>query len=243
MMAWLVMGAALGLLLAPLLEAGLERARLHTRRRGVQRRRRAGPKQRPSAAFLRVGPAGQRLSRRARAGFAREFPDAVALLVRSLRAGLPIDAGLAEVARGPGPVAAACRAVIDGLRLGQPLDRALWAAARPVALPEFDFLVVTIALQRETGGNLAQTLAQLEATLRSRRQLALKVRAMAGEARASALIIGSLPFVMAALLALVAPDYLLPLVTEGLGRVLLAGGLISIGIGALVMHAMMQVEA
>ncbi len=240
MMAWLIPGVALGLLLAPVLEAGFDRWRLRRRRRGV--RRRAVPKQRPSV-FLRSGSAGQRLSRRARAGFARDFPDAVALLVRSLRAGLPIDAGLAEVARGAGPVAAACRGVIDNLRLGQPLDRALWAAARPVALPEFDFLVVTIALQRETGGNLAQTLAQLEATLRARRQLALKVRAMAGEARASALIIGSLPFVMAVLLALVAPDYLLPLVTEALGRVLLAGGLVSIAIGALVMQAMMQVEA
>jgi tight adherence protein B len=129
------------------------------------------------------------------------------------------------------------------MRLGQPIDAALWTLARRIGLAECDFLVVTIALQRETGGNLAETLGRLDETLRLRRQLALKVRALAAEARASALIIGSLPFAMAALLWLASPEYLLPLVTTTLGKALLAAGLGSIAIGGLIINAMLTVRA
>jgi tight adherence protein B len=195
-----------------------------------------------AVAAMRLGSAG--LARRARAAFAADFPDAVAMIIRSLRAGLPVAAAIAEVARGrAGPVAAGFATVVEDMRLGQPIDAALWTLARRIGLAECDFLVVTIALQRETGGNLAETLGRLDETLRQRRQLALKVRALAAEARASALIIGSLPFAMAALLWLASPAYLLPLVTTALGKALLAAGLGSIAIGGLIINAMLTVRA
>jgi tight adherence protein B len=154
-----------------------------------------------------------------------------------------VAAAVAEVARsGDGPVPRAFRAVVEDMRLGQPLETALWAAARRIGVAEFDFLVVVVALQRETGGNLAQTLSGLDDTLRMRRQLALKVRALAAEARASAMIIASLPFAMAALLWVSSPDYLLPLFTTPMGRAMLGAGLASIGIGALVIREMLAIK-
>nr|WP_310522829.1 type II secretion system F family protein [Polymorphobacter sp.] len=182
--------------------------------------------------------------RRRRAAFTRGFPDAVALIVRSLRAGLPIAGAVTEAGRaGANPTADVFAKVAEEMRLGQPLETALWAAAANVRLADFDFLVVTIALQGETGGNLAETLAGLDETLRMRRQLALKVKAMAAEARASALIIGCLPFAMGALLWATSPEYLLPLFTTAMGRALVAAGLFSLGVGALIINQLMQVEA
>ena len=110
-------------------------------------------------------------------------------------------------------------------------------------LADFDFLVVTIGVQRETGGNLAETLAGLDDTLRMRRQLALKVRAMAAEARASAMIIGSLPFAMGLLLWLTSPEYLVPLFTTAMGRALIGAGLLSMAVGGAIISQMMRVEA
>jgi tight adherence protein B len=183
------------------------------------------------------------LGGRARAAFSRGFPDAVATMIRSLRAGLPVTAALAEVARGkPGSITATFAGVVENIGLGQPVEAALWTAARRIGVAEFDFLVVTIALQRETGGNLAETLAGLDDSLRMRRQLALKVRALAAEARASAMIIGSLPFAMAALLLLTSPEYLLPLVTTTLGKAMLGGGLASIAVGGIIIRQMMTIK-
>ena len=183
-------------------------------------------------------------ARRTQAAFAKSFPDAVAIIIRALHAGLPIGAAIAEVARsGSGPVAKAFGTVTEAMRLGQPLDTALWLVAHRIGLAEFDFFVVTIALQRETGGNLAETLAGLDTTLRMRRQLAMKVRAMAAEARASATIIGSLPFVMALLLWVTSPAYLVPLFTTVIGKAMVGVGLASIAAGALIISQLMQVKA
>jgi tight adherence protein B len=184
------------------------------------------------------------LARRARAAFSRGFPDAVATIIRSLRAGLPVTAAIAEVARGKaGSIAKTFAGIVENIGLGQPVEAALWTAARRIGVAEFDFLVVTIALQRETGGNLAETLTGLDDTLRMRRQLALKVRALAAEARASAMIIGSLPFVMAALLWMTSPEYLLPLFTTTLGKAMLGGGLASIAVGGIIISQMMTIKS
>jgi tight adherence protein B len=183
------------------------------------------------------------IARRARAGFARGFPDALAVLIRALRAGLPVTAALAEVARGgAGPVARSFARVVEAMQLGASLEAALWQAAKRIGSGDFDLLVITIALQRESGGNLAATIANLDDTLRQRRLLALKIKAMAAEARASALIIGSLPFAMAALMAWASPDYLLPLVTTTLGKAMVGAGLASLATGALVISQLMRIE-
>lgn len=183
------------------------------------------------------------LARRARAAFGRGFPDALAILIRALRAGLPVTAALAEVARsGVGPVARAFAEVVEAMRLGAPVETALWQTAKRLGVADFDLLVITIALQRETGGNLAATLSNLDETLRQRRLPQLKIKAMAAEARASALIIGSMPFGMAALMATVSPDYLAPLLTTALGKAMLGAGLGSLAVGALVISQLMRIE-
>jgi tight adherence protein B len=192
-------------------------------------------------AAIRLGSAA--VAARARAAFGAGFADAIAVMIRSLRAGLPVAAAVAEVASsGEGPVPQAFGAVVEDMRLGQPLETALWAAARRIDVPEFDFLVVVVALQRETGGNLAETLSGLDETLRMRRQLALKVKALAAEARASATIIASLPFAMAGLLWVTSPDYLVPLFATAMGRAMVGAGLASIGMGALIIREMLAIK-
>ena len=181
--------------------------------------------------------------RRARRRFARGFPDALAVMVRSLRASLPVTAAIGEAARGTGPVARAFAAIAEDMKLGQPLEAALWATARGIGVADFDFFVVTLSLQRETGGNLAVTLEGLDDTLRMRRQLAMKIRAMTAEARASAMIIGSLPFAMGGLLWATSPEYLAVLFTTPLGHAMLGAGLTSIAVGAIVIGQMMQIKA
>jgi tight adherence protein B len=129
------------------------------------------------------------------------------------------------------------------MRLGAPVEAALRAEAQRVGSADFELLVTTIALQRETGGNLAASLLTLDETLRQRRLLVLKGRAMSAEARTSALIIGAMPFAMAALMAAVSPDYLTPLFTTRLGKALVAAGLASLATGGVIISQMMRVKA
>jgi tight adherence protein B len=107
---------------------------------------------------------------------------------------------------------------------------------------EFQFFVITLAIQRETGGNLAETLENLEQILRRRQQMGLKIKAMSSEAKASALIVGCLPFVMGALMLLVSPAYVRTLFVQPLGHMLLAGGGTSLALGALIMRQMVRFE-
>lgn len=175
--------------------------------------------------------------------FEAQLPDAIGLMVRCVRAGVPVAEALseagAEMAAPAGPLFAAADRQV---RLGRPLEAALWDMAAAVRVPEFNFLCVSIAVQRETGGNLAETLSGLEATVRKRLALRLKVRALTSEARASALIIGALPLMMAAGLALLAPDYLAPLFETGPGRLLLATAVGSLLIGGGIMSHLVRRE-
>ncbi len=168
--------------------------------------------------------------------FEVQLPDAIGLMVRCVRAGVPVAEALGEAgAEMPAPAGPLFAGADRQVRLGRQLEDALWDMAETVRVAEFDFLCVAVAVQRETGGNLAETLAGLEATIRKRLALRLKVRALTSEARASALIIGALPLVMAAGLALLAPDYLAPLFETGPGRLLLATATGSLVLGGIIM--------
>ena len=180
---------------------------------------------------------------RRRARFLKAFAEAIALMVRGLRAGLPVTETFGIVGREiADPVGEEFRTVADQVRLGQGVEDAMWQAARRIALPEFNFLAISLSVQRETGGNLAETLENLEQILRKRQQMRLKIRAMSSEATASALIIGSLPFFMAILMSVFSPDYLRVLFTEPLGRLMLAGGGASLLTGAVIMRQMVRFE-
>ncbi|HZB92473.1 MAG TPA: type II secretion system F family protein, partial [Stellaceae bacterium] len=151
---------------------------------------------------------GYLAGRRANA-FGKRFPEALGLMVRGLKSGLPVTETFQIAAQEvPDPVGLEFRQVTDQIRLGHPPEQALWDAARRTDAAELKFLVVTLSIQRETGGNLAETLENLDQVLRRRRQMKLKVRAMSSEARASAMIIGSLPFIMMAILSVVSPSYI-----------------------------------
>jgi len=183
------------------------------------------------------------LMARRRARFFKLFPEAIGLMVRGLRAGLPVSQTVATVGREiADPVGEDFRRISDQVRLGAPLEDAMWHAARRLGLPEFNFLVISLSVQRETGGNLAETLDNLEQILRRRKQMRLKIRAMASEATWSALIIGSLPFIMGALMFVVSPAYIRHLVTDPLGRLMLGAAMFSLTIGGFVMRKMTRFE-
>lgn len=171
------------------------------------------------------------------------FPDAIGLMVRGLKSGLPITETFNIVAQEIGdPVGGEFRQVSDQIRLGHPPEQALLDAAQRVGTPELKFLTVTLSIQRETGGNLAETLENLDNVLRRRRQMKLKVRAMSSEARASAMIIGALPFIMLGVLSVVNHEYIALLFTTERGHHMLgfAAGSMSFGIG--VMAKMVRFE-
>ena len=157
--------------------------------------------------------------------FITRFPDALELLVRGLRSGLPISETLGVVAAElPGPVADEFKLVNDRIRLGRTMEESLQDTADRLNLAEFSFFCITLAIQRETGGNLAETLAGLADVLRKRAQMKLKISAMSGESKASAYIIGSLPFIVFALIYSINPKYM--------GRFFIDERLIGVGIGA-----------
>ena len=183
------------------------------------------------------------LMARRRNAFLKQFPEAIGLIVRGLRAGLPVSETIGVVGREvTGPVSEEFRRVADQVRLGQALEAALWQGARRVGLPEFNFLVIALSVQRETGGNLAETLENLEHILRRRQQMRLKIRAMASEATASGLILGSLPVIMLVLMFLVSRDYIRQLFVNPMGHIMLAGAGASLTVGALVMRKMTRFE-
>ena len=185
---------------------------------------------------------GSRVAAR-RKKFSKLFPDAIGLMVRGLKAGLPASESILVVGRElADPVGEEFRRVGDQVRLGQPLEQALWAVAKRLQLPEFNFLVITFSIQRETGGNLAETLQNLDSMLRARSQMKLKIKAMSSEAMATAAIIGCLPFVMGALLFFVSHNYIMTLVTTDMGHVLLAGAAFWLSVGFFIMSQMVKFE-
>jgi tight adherence protein B len=171
------------------------------------------------------------------------LPEAIGLMVRSIKSGLPITESFQIIGREmPDPLGAEFRQLCDHMRIGQPIDQALNEMAKRTGVPEMKFLVSTLAVQRETGGNLAETLENLDSILRRRRQMRLKVKALSSEARASAMIIGSLPFLMTGVLSVADRGYLSILFTDHLGNLLLAGGCTSMSVGTLVMAKMVRFE-
>jgi tight adherence protein B len=175
--------------------------------------------------------------------FVRLLPEALDLIVRGIRSGLPASEALRTIAEEiQDPVGGEFRDVTDQMRIGVAMDEAMWATARRLAIPEFNFLVISLAIQQETGGNLAEILEKLSDMVRRREQMRLKVKAMSSEARASAMIIGSLPFVMAAVISVVNPEYMSILFTDPRGYLMIGVGLTSLLIGVVVMAKMIKFE-
>jgi len=175
--------------------------------------------------------------------FNSNFPDAIELMVRGLRSGLPISETLGVVASEvQGPVGIEFRTVSDKMKIGRTMEAALQDTADRLGTPEFQFFVITLAIQRETGGNLAETLSNLADVLRKRAQMKLKIRAMSSESKASAYIVGSLPFVVFTLVWMINPHYMGGFFTDQRLIVAGIGGMIWMAIGAAIMAKMVNFE-
>jgi len=175
--------------------------------------------------------------------FTASFPDAIELMVRGLRSGLPITETLGIVAQEvPGPVGVEFRAVADKMKIGRTMEGALQDTAERLGTAEFQFFVITLAIQRETGGNLAETLSNLANVLRMRAQMKLKIRAMSSESKASAYIVGALPFIVFGLVWFINPKYMQGFFTDPRLIVAGLGGLVWMSIGAFIMAKMVNFE-
>ncbi len=175
--------------------------------------------------------------------FTAKFPDAIDLLVRGLRSGLPISETIGVVGHEvEGPVGEEFRAVSDKMKIGRTMDAALQDTADRLGTPEFQFFVITIAIQRETGGNLAETLANLSHVLRQRGQMKLKIKAMSSESKASAYIIGALPFIVFVMIWFINGRYMQKFFIDERLMVLGMGGMVWMAIGAFIMSKMISFE-
>jgi tight adherence protein B len=184
-----------------------------------------------------------RMGRRRVAAFVSLFPEAIDLMVRALRSGLPISEAIIGAGREIGdPVGGELRRIENGMRLGRDLESLLWEVATRIDMPEFRFFIIALSVQRETGGNLAETLANLGDVLRRRRQMRAKVRAMSSETRTTTMILGGLPVVVGLLLAVTSPAYLRPLLNDVRGLMLDGLALAMLGTGVTIMVKMARFE-
>lgn len=175
--------------------------------------------------------------------FNARFPDGIDLMVRGLRSGLPVSETMGIVASEvKGPVGFEFQAVSDKMKIGRTMEAALQETADRLGTPEFQFFVISLAIQRETGGNLAETLANLGDVLRKRAQMKLKIRAMSSESKASAYIVGSLPFIVFTLVYIINPQYLGGFFYEQRLMIAGLGGLVWMSIGAFIMAKMVNFE-
>ena len=175
--------------------------------------------------------------------FTAKFPDAIELLVRGLRSGLPVTETLAVVAQEvPGPVGIEFKGITERIKIGRTMEESLQETADRLGIPEFNFFCITLAIQRETGGNLAETLSNLADVLRKRSQMKLKIRAMSSESKASAYIVGALPFIVFAMIWWINPSYIGGFFEDDRLIVAGLGGMVWMSIGAFIMAKMVSFE-
>ena len=173
--------------------------------------------------------------------FTKEFANAIDVIVRSVRSGLPVNEALRIVAREtPDPVGAEFRRLVDGLMMGVSMEQGLKKMHESMPTPEVGFFSIVMNIQSKSGGNLSEALANLAGVLRDRKRLEGKIRAMSSEAKASAGIIGSLPPVVMLIVWATTPDYISLLFTERMGNLMLAACVFWMGTGIMVMRKMIN---
>jgi tight adherence protein B len=173
--------------------------------------------------------------------FMNLFPDTIDMIVRMLRAGVPVTTTIRLVSRdAPPPVGAVFGALANQVDIGIPFDQALNIMGGQIGLPDFRFFSVAVSLQLATGGNLASTLDILSDIIRKRRALRLKAKATTAEARLSAYVLGAIPFVVIGALLITSPDYLAPLINDPRGHMIAGGALGGLLLGFATMRQMMR---
>jgi tight adherence protein B len=175
--------------------------------------------------------------------FLDELPNAVEAIVRGVKTGMPLNDSIRLVAKEVRePVRSEFQRVLDQQAFGLSMTDAVQVLLDRVPLPEVNFFVVVISVQQQAGGNLSEALGNLARVLRNRKKMKLKIKAMSSEAKASAGIIGSLPFIVAGLVSLVSPAYLLPLIETPIGNIWLGVAFVMLSFGVFVMNRMIQFD-
>jgi tight adherence protein B len=175
--------------------------------------------------------------------FLDELPNAVEAIVRGVKSGLPLNDSIRLVAKeAKEPVKSEFGRVLDQQAVGKSMAEAVQILFDRVPLPEVNFFIVVITVQQQAGGNLSEALGNLSRVLRNRKAMKLKIKAMSSEAKASAGIIGSLPFVVAILVSLTSPTYLLPLVQTTTGQMWLGIAAVMLATGVFVMRKMVAFD-
>jgi tight adherence protein B len=183
------------------------------------------------------------LKKRREARFLDGLPDAVDVIVRGIKAGLPLLDSLKMIAtEAPEPMRSEFRGVIETQTIGIPLSEACLKLYERIPVAEANFFGIVIAIQQRAGGNLSEALGNLSAVLRDRKKMKAKIKAMSMEAKASASIIGALPIIVMFLVWLSSPEYIELLWTDPLGRVMLACSAIWMFIGIMVMRKMINFD-
>jgi len=183
------------------------------------------------------------LKKRREKAFLKALPDAVDVIVRGIKAGLPLFDSIKVVAAdAPEPLRSEFLAIIETQTIGMPLGDACARLYERMPLPEANFFGIVVAIQQKSGGNLSEALGNLSKVLRDRKKMAEKIQAMSMEAKASAGIIGSLPPIVMLLVYLSTPDYISLLWTEPTGRLMLAGSAVWMSCGIFVMKKMINFD-
>jgi tight adherence protein B len=182
-----------------------------------------------------------RLIKRRQNKFVDEFANAIDVIVRGVKSGLPLIECLAIIAReSPQPIAEEFTEIVEQQRVGVPLSEAFERMMARMPLPEVRFFAIVIGIQQQAGGNLSEALGNLSGVLRDRKRLQAKVRALSAEAKASAAVLGALPFIVMVLVYITTPSYISILWTTQFGQFLLAAAGIWMSMGVLVMRKMIN---
>ena len=181
------------------------------------------------------------LMKRRQKAFAEEFANAIDVIVRGVKSGLPVNDCLKLIAsESPEPVRTEFQGIVEGQRVGVTLEQGLDKIYERMPLPEVNFFQIVLSIQQKTGGNLSEALGNLSKVLRERKKMRAKIQAMSQEAKASAAIIGSLPPGVMLMIYFTSPDYMSVLFTTSAGNMIIVSGLMWMGIGILVMKKMID---
>ena len=183
------------------------------------------------------------LKKRRESKFLKGFPDAVDVIVRGVKAGLPLHDCIKMITvEAPEPLKTEFRMILETQAIGMPLGEACLKLYERTPLPEANFFGIVVAIQQKAGGNLSEALGNLSKVLRDRKKMKAKIQAMSQEAKASAGIIGALPIAVMTLVYLTSPQYISLLFTNSMGHLMLAGSAIWMVIGVLVMKKMINFD-
>ncbi|MFN0024100.1 MAG: type II secretion system F family protein [Parvularculaceae bacterium] len=175
--------------------------------------------------------------------FVDEFSNAIDVIVRGVKSGLPVNECLKIIAsEAPKPVNEEFHQLVEGFKIGLSLEQGMTRMHERMPIQEVSFFGIVLMIQQKTGGNLAEALSNLAGVLRGRKMMDGKIKALSSEAKASAVIIGALPFLVMGAVKMSSPDYLTPLFVTKQGNFILLGAGIWMALGIFVMKKMMQIK-